>query len=200
MTKRELRTAVRARLAAMTSEQAATSSAAACARLCQTGEFLTARLVMIFLSTSREPDTAPLAAAAWAAGKRLAAPRVDWENLHLRPIEIRSLASLEDDGSGIRQPPGSHDVPLAEIDLVIVPGIAFDRAGHRLGRGGGYYDRFLAQSQVRATLCGLAFEEQTVPMVPVEPHDMRLDMLVTEAGVWRFPRPPGESAAAAGGD
>ena len=72
------------------------------------------------------------------------------------------------------------------IDLVIVPGMGFTAGGLRIGRGLGFYDRFLAQSQFIGRSCGLAFESQVLSDLPVLDHDMPLSMLVTEQGVRRF--------------
>ena len=67
--------------------------------------------------------------------------------------------------------------------MVVAPGLAFDRKGNRLGRGGAYYDRFLGSEQLKATVCSLAFAEQIVDVVPVEEHDQRVDFIVTEEGI-----------------
>jgi 5-formyltetrahydrofolate cyclo-ligase len=78
---------------------------------------------------------------------------------------------------------------MDELDLVVVPGVAFDAEGRRLGRGGGYYDATLALLPRGAARLGVAFEIQVVPAVPEEPHDVRLDGVVTEARVL-FPLTP----------
>jgi len=85
-------------------------------------------------------------------------------------------------------PFGNHepaeDAPAPPPDLVLVPGLAFDRSGFRLGRGGGFYDRFLESlSFPRPVLCGVCFSRQIVPAVPREPHDARVDWILTEEGV-----------------
>jgi 5-formyltetrahydrofolate cyclo-ligase len=72
------------------------------------------------------------------------------------------------------------------IDLVIVPGLGFTTDGHRIGRGMGFYDRFLAQGDFIGVSCGLAFEEQVVPELPVLDHDIALSMLATDCGIRRF--------------
>jgi 5-formyltetrahydrofolate cyclo-ligase len=69
---------------------------------------------------------------------------------------------------------------------VVVPGLGFTPDGHRIGRGMGFYDRFLAQPEFLGLSCGLAFEEQMVPSVPILDHDMPLSMLVTDRGILRF--------------
>jgi 5-formyltetrahydrofolate cyclo-ligase len=103
------------------------------------------------------------------------------------PVEIRSLTDdLVVSGMGIREPITGIPFPISLIDLVIVPGLGFDEFGGRLGRGRGFYDRFLAHPDFRGVACGLAFEQQLLPSVPVGPLDRRVDMLVTEESVRRF--------------
>ncbi len=77
-------------------------------------------------------------------------------------------------------------IPLINIDLVIVPGMGFDLQGNRIGRGRGFYDRFLAHRDWAGIACGLALEEQVADVVPVSDHDRRIQMLVTDAAVRRF--------------
>ncbi len=74
-------------------------------------------------------------------------------------------------------------MPLEDIEVVVTPGLAFDRKGNRLGRGGAYYDRFLASPGLNATICSLAFAEQMVDEVPVDAHDRAVDFLVTDEGI-----------------
>ena len=79
-------------------------------------------------------------------------------------------------------------IPIAMIDLVIVPGLGFDEFGNRLGRGRGFYDRFLAHPEFHGVACGLAFAAQLFGAIPVGPLDRQVDMLVTDAKVRRFQR------------
>lgn len=105
------------------------------------------------------------------------------------PIEIQSLTSGVEEGyQGIREPLEGIPVPVSEIDLVIVPGLAFDEQGNRLGRGRGFYDRFLSHPDFRGLKCALAFEEQIVAAIPVAPDDVPVDMVVTDVRVLRFQR------------
>jgi 5-formyltetrahydrofolate cyclo-ligase len=87
------------------------------------------------------------------------------------------------------QPMEGKPVPVNLLDLVIVPGVGFTADGHRIGRGMGFYDRFLAQSDFIGLSCGLAFEEQVLEKIPVLDHDMSLSMLVTDQGIRRFATP-----------
>jgi 5-formyltetrahydrofolate cyclo-ligase len=89
-------------------------------------------------------------------------------------------------------PPTSPVLPLSEADLVIVPGVAFDRRGRRLGQGGGYYDKILNQMRPTAVRMGIAYELQVVDEIPHEPHDEMMDCLATESGILRFRNSGGE--------
>ena len=79
-----------------------------------------------------------------------------------------------------------NPIPTNLIDLVVVPGLGFTETGYRIGRGMGFYDRFLAQPEFIGVSCGLAFEEQIVPNLPVLDHDVPLSMLATDRGIRRF--------------
>lgn len=88
---------------------------------------------------------------------------------------------------GILEPPPRHRaIPLSQVRMLVVPGLAFDRAGHRLGQGGGHYDRLVARLRASAypgLIVGLAYALQVVPEVPHEAHDERVDVVVTEDGL-----------------
>ncbi len=144
---------------------------------------------MVFLSLPSEIDTSPLVLRAWQDRKRVLAPKVSWNQRRMVPLEIRSLTDdLIVSSMGIREPITGIPFPVGMIDMVILPGLAFDEYGNRLGRGRGFYDRFLAHPDFRGLACAAAFEEQLVPSVPVGPLDRRVDMLVTDAKTRRFNR------------
>ena len=97
------------------------------------------------------------------------------------PVEINSLETgFSTEASGLRNPIAGVPVPFEEIDLVVSPGIGFDKKGHRLGRGGSYYDRFFAHPELKASKCGFAFAEQIIDSIPVTGHDEPVDFLVTD--------------------
>src|SRR5436190_10538067 len=150
-------------------------------------EFDAARVIMLFLSTPHEVDTAPLALRAWQAGKQLVVPKVSWNQRRMLPVEITSLTTgITTTGPGVREPIAGKPVPLEFIDLVIVPGMGFTPKGYRIGRGMGFYDRFLSQSEFVGLSCGLAFKEQIVEQLPIQAHDVPLSMLVTDRAIRRF--------------
>lgn len=164
-------------------------SAAVCNRLFTQPEYRRAEIVMIYLSMPKEVDTNRIALHCWSNLKRVLAPRMSWEQRRMLPTEINSLTSDVCNGViGVPEPVDGLPLPVADIDLVIVPGLAFDKSGNRLGRGRGLYDRFLAHRDFRGVACGLALEEQMVPEVPLEEIDVRVNMLVTDARVRRFKR------------
>jgi 5-formyltetrahydrofolate cyclo-ligase len=187
VTKKELRQQRRQYMGALSPEELHERSVAACRRLCEQPEYQRAEMIMIFLSTAHEVDTSQIALRAWADLKRVLAPRVAWEQRRLLPIEIKSLTSDVRPGMmGLREPVEGLPIPVSDIDLVIVPGLAFDGHGNRLGRGRGFYDRFLAHRDFRGVSCALALDDQVVERVPADERDIRVRMLVTDRRVRRF--------------
>lgn len=185
--KRSLRTELRGRLTAVSAERLRAGSKAAAERLAATEEFRAARAIMIFLPLRYEIDARALALRAWQEDKTVTVPLVGNGQRHMIPLIVRSLEEpMDADHYGVSTPRAGEPFPIEMLDLVVVPGLGFDREGGRIGRGGGFYDRFLAQPYFRATTCGLAIAEQVVGRVPTEPHDVPLDMLVTDTHLFRF--------------
>lgn len=187
MPKKALRQEIRERLAVLSPEELQRRSADVVQRLCAEKEYLQAEIMMLFLSLQYEVDTQQLTQRAWTDLKRVLAPRVSWDQRRMLPLEITSLSSGVEEGyMGIREPVEGIPVPVSDIDLVVVPGLGFDERGNRLGRGRGFYDRFLSHPDFRGVSCGVAFEEQILPSIPMGPQDVRVDMLVTDQQVRRF--------------
>jgi 5-formyltetrahydrofolate cyclo-ligase len=152
-------------------------------RLFSLPEYRQAAVVMYFLNFGKEVDTLAMVPASLAHGKRVVAPKTVHHERRLLLSEIRDPAlDLAPGRWGIPEPKPEmlRLVDAAEIDLVIVPGVAFDERGHRLGYGGGYYDRFFAALRQEVPLVALAFELQVVPQVPVDSWDRRIDLVLTE--------------------
>jgi 5-formyltetrahydrofolate cyclo-ligase len=160
-------------------------------------EWRSARTVHVFASFGSEVDTAGLILSALEEGRRAVLPVVRRGTHELEHAAIRARSDLVRGYMGIPEPgPHCERVEPACVDLVIVPGVAFDEAGGRLGYGGGFYDRFLADT--RAPRVGVAFGVQIVGSVPRAAHDLPVDVVVTEAGVIRPTRgtSPGRSTRA----
>jgi len=145
-------------------------------------DFAAAGTVLLSLSFRSEWDTRPLVAAALAAGKTVGAPRVDAASRMLAPCQVTDPElDLAPGFRGIAEPlPHCAVVALATIDWVLVPGVAFDASGHRIGYGGGYYDRLLPLLRQDARRVSGAYELQIVANVPAAPHDITVDAIVTE--------------------
>ena len=187
MNKAAVRRQLREKLGAMSEADRHHKSLSACGLLSSSPEFAAARVVMLFLSSPTEVDTASLALKCWQAGKTVVVPKVSWDQRRMLPVEINSLTTgMTTTGPGVREPVAGKPVPVDLIDLVIVPGLGFSASGYRIGRGMGFYDRFLAQNEFIGLSCGLAFDEQIVEQLPVLDHDMPLSMLVTDRGIRRF--------------
>lgn len=187
MTKKEIRQHLRRVLTGIPPETLHERSNRACARLVETREYHRAQILMLFLSLPNETDTTSLVLQAWRDHKRVLAPKVGWEQRRMLPIEIQSLSDdVSESPLGIREPARGAPIPVADIDLVVVPGLAFDGHGNRIGRGRGFYDRFLAHPDWHGVACGLALEEQYIDQVPTNEHDRPVDILVTDEVVRRF--------------
>ncbi|MFH0963497.1 MAG: 5-formyltetrahydrofolate cyclo-ligase [Planctomycetota bacterium] len=186
MEKEEARERARKALEKMNEAQRARASAAIAGRVTALPEFRSARTVMVFLPLAGEVDTRPIAQAAISAGKRVASPKV---SRRLRTMEARVVRDLEQDVApghyGISEPVTTEVVEPGEIDFVLVPGLAFDRRGRRVGRGAGYYDRYLGSDDFRGHRCAVAFACQVLRRVPADKTDIPVDCIVTERDIVR---------------
>jgi len=184
MEKTELRQLMRKRLIDMAPELRRQKSKKACQNLIDLQQFKQASVVMVYLALPHEVDTTAVMIHAWQSGKIVAVPKVSWQQRHMIPVEINSLETgFDTERHGLRNPTTGQPVPVDDIDIVIAPGLAFDRSGNRLGRGGAYFDRFFAAKELTALKVALAFSEQLVEQVPMESHDQRVDMIVTDQEV-----------------
>lgn len=168
-------------------------SRAIAARVLSLPEMAGAKVVMIYMHFRSEVRTDELISGLYAMDKRICIPLTRPEESRLLAVRILDPARDVAPGyCGIPEPApgllaGFLQTP-ADIDVVIVPGAVFDQSGARLGYGGGYYDRFLSSDAPRAVRIALAFGLQVVDRVPVESHDQRMDMVVTEDNVYRCGR------------
>lgn len=157
------------------------ASLALVARIAALASFRSAGSVLLTLPYRSEWDTRPLAAAALAQGKVVAMPRVDRA---ARMLVLHRVDDLDRDivagGLGIPEPrPGGAQLAPDAIDWVLVPGVAFDAGGRRLGYGGGFYDRLLPRLRPGVPCIVGAFEVQVVDEVPTTLHDRRVDLVIT---------------------
>jgi 5-formyltetrahydrofolate cyclo-ligase len=177
--KTALRTKIAAELKQLNATERAAAAIKACALLEQQAVWRSAKAILFYAPLPDEPDLWRLLEDSLAAGKTVALPRFHPEQGTYVACLIKQVASdLQTGKFGIREPRESCPIiPLNRLDFVLVPGVAFDLNGHRLGRGKGYYDRLLAMSI--GSTCGVAFDQQIVSQVPSEPHDVRLSCILT---------------------
>ncbi len=183
---REAKRALRARVLrardALPPEVRREAGRAIVASLVARDDYASAPTLLLTLPFGSEWDTRPLLELALGRGKRVVLPRV---NAASRMLELCAVERVDHDASpgfrGIYEP-GAHCelVPVAAIDWVLVPGVAFDIAGRRIGYGGGYYDRMLPLLRPDARRVAGAFDVQVVEHVPAAAHDLVVDALVTE--------------------
>ncbi|GAB6011349.1 5-formyltetrahydrofolate cyclo-ligase [Viscerimonas tarda] len=140
-----------------------------------TGIFQSATTLFIYNSLKDEVST-PAFIARWCNEKNFFLPVVSGSNLIFRAYNANE--NYETSALGVKEPAGTDFTDYNKIDLVIVPGLAFDRKMNRLGRGKGYYDRFLAK--IKAPKIGVCFDFQLLDTIPSDNHDIKMDMIVSE--------------------
>ncbi len=151
-------------------------------------EYQHAEMVLFYVSFSSEVGTIPLIEHAFKQGKQVAVPKVFRETRRLGFYRITSTDELVSGYNGIYEPIANADCEVVDvgtgsIDIIAMPGIAFDASGCRVGYGGGYYDRLLKDISSRTVRIALAYKTQVMEKVPVESHDQRVHKIVTENGV-----------------
>lgn len=178
MTKPELRELVRERLRTAALPELAAASEAICRHLAALPAWKAARLAAVFVPMVREPQIQRL----WQTegGPTLCFPQLRDDEVVLLRVENRALLAGADWRLASPEFAACEVVAPEALDLILVPGLAFTRDGRRLGRGGGWYDRLLAACSGRTRRVGVCFERQIVSEIPSEPHDQRVEAVITE--------------------
>jgi 5-formyltetrahydrofolate cyclo-ligase len=187
MTKRQLRATMLKKRNTLSRPYMMKCSEWICRRLVALPVFRKAGTLLFYMPFRNEADVIPAMEEAWRAGKRVLLPLVIPHDRSMKAMAVKSLGELVPGSFGILEPPDEmeREVRPEEIDMIIVPGVAFDRQGFRLGYGGGYYDRFLERAPC-AVRIGVAYPEQLVETVWPEEHDQKLHMLVTSHETFTF--------------
>lgn len=185
--KKQLRRELRGQRAALDPLHRAAASAAITGHVLGLPEYRAARTVGAYWPLAGEVDSTDLCARVLADGKGLFLPRVESDSeVSLR--RVWQLDALMPGRFNILEPAESAAVAQPrEVDLFLVPGLAFDALGGRLGYGRGYFDRLLHAARLGATFVGLCFEAVRVDEVPMEAHDVRMHLVITEGGVLEAP-------------
>jgi 5-formyltetrahydrofolate cyclo-ligase len=151
-------------------------------------EFLDAKTILFYASFRSEVETHSIIKQALKTAKNVVLPKVYKEGHRLLLYELKDLRELNAGFIGIPEPFVTDEriVSIDDIDIVIIPGAAFDYSGNRLGYGVGYYDSLLAERKRKMPVIALAYEEQIVDSIPPEEHDVQVDMIVTDKRVIRI--------------
>lgn len=173
--KREIRRKIKALRTMLTEMEKRSAAQEVFDRLEKTAAFLLADKILMYHSLPDELLTHEFLSK-WASRKHFFLPRVNGVDLEILPYEE---SRLELGSFHIEEPTGSNTVDPSEIELIVVPAVAYDRKGNRLGRGKGFYDRLLKST--KATKIGVGYEFQLYDELPTEPHDVGMDMVITQS-------------------
>ncbi len=176
MKKDDIRRHIRARKTLLNDAERRQAAEAVFEMLEHTAAFMMADKILMYHSLPDELSTLEFIDK-WHTRKRFFLPRVHGVNLEVLPYD---RSRLEYGAFHIEEPQGDDVEPIENIELIVVPGVAYDRNGNRVGRGKGYYDRLLANS--RATKVGVGYDFQLVDEIDAEPHDVTVDIVITQSG------------------
>lgn len=157
-----------------------------CRRLLADPVFTAAGSILLFAPIAGEPDLRLIADEALGVSKHICLPRTHWSSRSMAPVPITDWSrDLALSPQKIAEPrPELPALDPATLDLILVPGLAFDPLGNRLGRGAGFYDRFLSALPSSVRTLGVCFDEQLIPAVPADAHDVRVQGVLTPTSLF----------------
>ncbi|MCX5712760.1 MAG: 5-formyltetrahydrofolate cyclo-ligase [Candidatus Omnitrophica bacterium] len=172
LTKAKIRSKILLKLLTQREEDRKQKSAVISKKLFRLKEFKKAKTVMFYIAFKGEVDTTEMIKEAIKLGKKVTVPVCDKNNRLMGPCLLEKGAHLRNGPYGVKEPVNKICFRLDQLDLVLVPGVAFDKKGNRLGRGKGFYDRMLSKLARATPAIGVAFDFQVLPCVPVCSHDV----------------------------
>lgn len=175
MDKKALRSMIREKKRAMTEQQIVDASADLARQFVLTPQYIAAKTVYGYMPYNQEVRTVPILQKALEDGKRVAVPKVCGDRMVF--IYIENFSELAPSDMGIPEPMSDEPVARDENALVLMPGLAFDPQGHRIGYGGGFYDKFLAQEPNHPTIA-LCYDFQMLPQLETDPFDIPVDLVL----------------------
>ncbi len=185
MDKAMIRDKMHVRRALLTPDEILHQSHRIMAHLRSSEIYTRAKVMMTYVDFKGEVATRPLINQALIEGKRIAVPVCNTETKDLTACEILSLEELVPSTFGLLEPDKNQLRPLdpKALDIILMPGLAFDRMGNRIGYGAGYYDRFLLKARPDSVKIAVVYAFQILQHVPVCPHDIPVDMILSETGI-----------------
>ncbi len=181
--KKEIRNQIASRIAAIPPETLSTKTKAIENRLFEFANYLESRIVLLYTPAANEVDTSGIIKRSYMYNKIIVLSAFDPDSQHF------SLMKVDDPdkdliqgvrGNLVPNPSRCKKVPIECIDIAIIPGLVMDEKGGRVGTGHGFYDRLIPELPITTRKVGLVFEDQIVPMVPMESHDKHVDIVITE--------------------
>ena len=173
--KRTLRKAVRAEIAKLSAEEKSSLSSQIISKIADLEPLHNASVIALFASLPDEPQTAALTEQLLCENRRVVIPRIEGEEMNFYDIS----EGVETGSFGIMEPTSTTPVEPSEIDVMILPGVAFTTEGARCGRGKGFYDKYLSRNGFRAYTIGVCYPCQIVEIIPTEEHDKVLDCVIS---------------------
>lgn len=186
MEKAKLRKEIKEKRKALTADEVRYASEIICNSLWDMDAFIESKTVMVYLSSFNEVSTMAITKKLLSLGKRVVVPISDTSTETLILSYIEDMSSLSKGAYGVLEPTSIKNANASDIECVLVPGIAFDVRGNRMGFGKGYYDKLLAQTS--AVKIGLCYDFQLVDNIAVEAHDVPMDIIITEKQILQFDR------------
>jgi len=183
MNKEEIRRKIIKKRLSLSPEYIKNISEQVCINLAETVEYIDSQNIMLYVATRSEVQTEEMIKISVKVGKNIFVPIILTECINLAPSTIYDFDNeLEKGKKGILEPKKEYYrlFPPEDIDLIIVPGVAFDLNGNRIGRGFGYYDNFLRKVRFSAKIIALAFEIQIVKKIPNDKNDIPVHKIITE--------------------
>jgi 5-formyltetrahydrofolate cyclo-ligase len=178
LTKAKIRSKILARLKKQKEEERKRKSKVIAEKLFRLDRIKKAKTIMFYVNLADEVSTEEMIEKALLLGKTVVIPKCVKRTRKLIPYKLGCSKHLIIGPYGVREPVSRVRVPLFKLDAVIVPGLAFDKKGNRLGRGKGYYDRFLSRLPKKTYRLGLAFRQQILSSLPLAPHDRAVDKVL----------------------
>ncbi len=181
--KSELREEIAKKVAALSTKEIAEKTKAIETRLFDFANFLESKIALMYIHNNGEVQTGNILRRTYDYGKIVVLPAFNSESFDMTLLKVDDLKKdLQEGPRGILEPDETRCkvVPIERIDIAIIPAIALDEKGGRIGSGEGYYDRLIPKLAITTRKVALALEEQIVPQVPIESHDKHVDIIITE--------------------
>ena len=179
----QIRESIAKKISALSENEIAEKTRAIEAKLFDFANFLEAKVALLYVNGDCEVRTDNIIKRSYGYGKIVVLPAFDPAKLEMKLMKVDNFEKeLIPGPRGVAEPDASRCkiVPLERVDIAVIPGLAFDEKGGRIGSGKGYYDRLIPSLAITTRKVALTFEEQIVPQVPMESHDKHVDIIITD--------------------